>query len=169
VVLHAPNHRAIKGTEHLLAAIRDLQAEGLRIRLELLEKRSNEEVRETMRSSDIVVEQLIAGYALFGIEGMAAGKPVLSNLSWVPPEMRNEPLEECPIVDAGEATLRENLRALAEDPARRRALGQAGREFVMRYHSLEAMGRDWQTIIDHVWLGTPLPSWLLPPSGLAEW
>jgi glycosyltransferase involved in cell wall biosynthesis len=168
VVIHAPNHRAIKGTEHLLEAIRDLQEEGLRIRLELLEKRSNEEVRETMRSSDIVVEQLIAGYALFGIEGMAAGKPVLSNMSWMPAEMRNDAIEECPIVDTNAETLRENLRAIAEDPARRRDLGRAGRQFVLRYHSLEAMGRDWQAIIDHVWLGTPLPVRLLPPQGIAR-
>ncbi len=55
-------------------------------------------------SGDIVAEQFLGGYALFAIEGMSAGKPVLSNISWMADDLREE-LGDCPIVDATPETL----------------------------------------------------------------
>ena len=158
VVVHAPNHRHIKGTDGLIAAIEELQAEGLGVTLELLERRPNSEVREAVLGCDIVAEQFIAGYALFAIEGMAAARPVLSALSWMAPEVR-EQLDRrgLPIVDTDLGTLKANLRRLVEDPGRRRELGDAGRKFVVAQHSGEAVGRIWDDVIEHVWRGSPLP------------
>lgn len=152
MVVHAPNHRHIKGTAALIDAIDQLREEGLRVRLELLERRSNEDVREAVARSDIVAEQFIAGYALFAIEGMAAGRPVLSALSWMPADVRAELTgREIPIVDADTATLLDHLGPLVRDPARRHQLGQDGRRFVIANHSYEAVGRGWQTIIERAW------------------
>jgi len=158
VVLHAPNHRGIKGTEQLLEAVARLRAEGLGIRLDLIERRPNHEVRAAMRGADIVADQFIAGYALFAIEGMSTGKPVMSALRWMPEEVAQSPaLRDCPIVDTDLSNLVENLRALVIDPARRLALGRAGREFVLRHHAHEPVARVWSSLIEHVWWGGPLP------------
>ena len=89
-VVHAPNHRAIKGTAALEDAVRRLQAEGLHVRLDVLQGRSSEEVRRAVLDGDIVAEQFIRGYGLFAIESMSAGRPVVSNLNWMPEDLRAE-------------------------------------------------------------------------------
>jgi hypothetical protein len=162
-VLHAPNHRHVKGSVYLERAIESLRQDGLPIRLDLLERRPNREIRRAMAECDIVADQFLAGYAMFAIEGMAMGKPVLSNLDSIPKELREtEALRVCPILDTNPETLREDLRTLVVDERRRKELGRAGREFVLRYHSYEAVAQGWKAIFDHVWRGAPLPPELKP-------
>ncbi len=132
------------------------------MKLDLLEGRPNEEVKAAVLACDVVADQFIAGYALFAIEGMSAGKPVMSALGWMPEDLRSSPaLRACPIVDTDTASLAANLRALVEDPSRRAELGLAGRQFVLDYHAYEPVARNWAAIIEHVWCGSPLPSELL--------
>jgi len=155
VVVHAPNHRAIKGSDRLIEVVERLAAEGLQVRLELLEQRPNEEVRAAIMRSDIVADQFIAGYALFAIEGMAAGRPVLSALGWMPADVRGDlDARGLPIVDADLETLEPRLRELVTDPARRAALGEAGRQFVLANHSYAAVGEVWDGLIRRVWGGS---------------
>jgi hypothetical protein len=162
VVVHAPNHRRSKGTDDLIATIEELRREGLRVRLDLHEGRPNHEVRRGVQRADIVAEQFMTGYGLFAIEGMSAGRPVLSALSWLDPDLlANLRRRGCPIVDTDVASLSENLRMLIADPVRRRAIGRASREFAVAHHSYDASGRAWEAIIRHVWNGDPLPAELL--------
>lgn len=141
-VLHTPNHRGFKGTEFVVDAVERLQAEGLKIELVLLEKVPNDQVRTVMRSVDILVEQIIwPGYALSGIEGMASGLTVLSNLtdeSATRVLRRYAFLDECPIVATNPENIADNLRRLVRDPALRATLGRAGRAYAEKYHSAEA-------------------------------
>ena len=165
VVVHAPNHRHVKGTRHLLEAVDQLRAEGLRVRLDLIERRPNEEVRAAVAAADVVAEQFIAGYALFAIEGMSAGKPVMSAMRALAEDVRRTPaIRECPIVDAGADDLTNRLHELVVDPDLRTRLGHAGRDFAERHHSYAAVGRIWVALIEHVWNGAPLPEEVLPPA-----
>ncbi len=158
VVVHAPNHRHVKGTLALIDAIEALSGEGIPIRLDLLERKPNQEVRAAIATADIVADQFIAGYAMFAIEGLAAGKPVLSALSGMPPEARKAAsMRDCPIVDADEQSVERELRRLAGDRELRIELGEAGRRFARRYHSLEAVGSSWEVVLHHLWRGEPLP------------
>ncbi len=166
VVVHAANHRRSKGTDLLIDAIERLNREGLRVRLELLERRPNAYVRTAVNHSDLVADQFVTGYGLFAVEGMALGKPVLSALGWMSSDLReNLDVRGLPIVDADRDGLLESLRSLILDPERRTALGEAGRRFVLEHHSYEAVGAKWDAIIRHVWLGAPLPDDLLPGAG----
>ncbi len=161
IVLHAPNHRHIKGTEYFEAAIEQLRQEGLPVRLEILEGVPNDQVRETMLKSDIVADQLLIGYALFAIEGMAAGKPVLTNLSRVPEDVRGaEQVRACPVVDTDPEHVIDDLRRLVLDADERARLGEEGRRFVERFHSPDASGDAWHALIEHAWSGAPLPEGL---------
>jgi hypothetical protein len=158
VVVHAPNHRHVKGTDALIRAVADLEREGLNVRLNLIEGRPNHEVKKAVMEADLVADQFIAGYAMFAIEGLSAGKPVLSSLGWMPEEVRTtQALQSCPIVDTSVENLTENLRRLARDPGLRRELGEAGRRFALDYHSLSAVASSWEAILDHLWRGAPLP------------
>jgi glycosyltransferase involved in cell wall biosynthesis len=143
-VLHAPNHRTIKGTRFLIDACDQLKAEGLPIELQVVEGVSNRQLREMMHEADIIADQFIMGwYALFAIEGMALGKPVLCYL-------RPDYLDlytlfsfagECPLVDAHPLRIKERIRELVESPELRAELGERGRRYVQDHHSLESVGR----------------------------
>jgi glycosyltransferase involved in cell wall biosynthesis len=138
-ILHTPNHRGFKGTEYLVAAVEQLRAEGLSAELVLLEGVTNERVREEMGRADILAEQFIAtGYAFSGIEGMAAGLPVLANLdheAYTRVFRRYGFLNECPILSSPPERLADNLRLLIRNPGLREELGRAGRAYVEKYHS----------------------------------
>ncbi len=70
-MVHAPNHRGIKGTRQLIEAVAQFAPRDCGS-ADLLERRPNEQVRAAIRRSDIVADQFIAGYALFAIEGLSA-------------------------------------------------------------------------------------------------
>ena len=141
-ILHTPNHRGFKGTEFLVKAVELLKATGLQVELVLLEKIPNEKVREFMKSTDILAEQFIAtGYGFSGIEGMASGLPVLSNIdleAYTRLFRRYSFLDECPILSSPPERLVDNLRLLIRNPDLREELGRAGRSYVEKYHSYAA-------------------------------
>ena len=134
LIVHAPSSRRRKGTEHVVAAVDGLEAD-----LELVEGLHHEEAFERYRAADIVVDQLNAGwYGLFAIEAMALGKPVVTFLHDEAVRRTEEAFgTRVPIVSATAETLREALRPLVADAARRRELGAASRAYVERVHDLE--------------------------------
>lgn len=155
-VIHTPNHRGFKGTEFVIHAVEELKREGLKVELILLERIQNDDVRRLMQEADILAEQFIAtGYGLSAIEGMASGLAVMSNLeheAYTRIFRRYAFLNECPIVSTSPETIKRNLRVLVTDPDLRRRLGQAGRQYVEKYHSYEMaqylFGSVYQKILD---------------------
>jgi hypothetical protein len=156
VITHAPNHRGFKGTEFVLAAIRILQAEGLKIELRLLEKIQNKEVRRILcEDTDILIEQIICtGHGLNGLEGLASGLPVISNLeddTYIMPVRRWSFFGECPLVSASPETLVDVLRKLVTRPELRHQIGKAGRAYVEKYHGLDSAQYLFTNVIDYVY------------------
>ena len=156
VITHAPNHRGFKGTEFVLDAIRILQAEGLKIELRLLEKIQNNEVRRILcEDTDILIEQIICtGHGLNGLEGLASGLPVISNLeddAYMLPMRRWSFFGECPLVSASPETLVDVLRKLVKRPKLRQQLGKAGRAYAKKYHGLDSAQYFFSNIIDYVY------------------
>ena len=144
-VLHAPNHRAIKGTSHFHQAVADLRAEGWNIELVILEKVSNDAVRQVMAEVDVVADQLIIGwYAMFALEAMAMEKPVLCYLR---PDLEHLYTAagliapgEIPIVNCSVGTVKDTLRELIIRRDTLPALGARSRRFVLAHHSIDAVG-----------------------------
>ena len=154
-VTHSPNFRGFKGTEFVISAIEELKKEGLKVELILLEKMQNEEVKKVLReSSDIHVEQLIfTGFGLNGIEGMATGLPVVSNLedeSYTRPYRRWSYLNECPLVSSTPERLVEDLRKLVIRPELRKELGKCGRLYTKKYHSYQASQFLFKQVIEYL-------------------
>lgn len=144
-ILHAPNHRAIKGTAYFVEAVEALRAEGLAVELVLMERVPNDQVRAAILKADVVADQLIVGwYAMFALEGMAMGKPVLCNL--------REDLRilyehaglihkgEIPIIQCTPETVKDVIRNLVERRADLHEIGVKGREYVGKHHSLSSVG-----------------------------
>ncbi len=152
-ILHAPNHRHIKGTRYFIDAVQSLREEGVPVELVLLERVPNSEVKKAMAEADVVADQLIVGwYAMFAIEGMATGRPVLCYL--------REDLERLyrtvgllnegdpPIVRCDPLTVKERIRALADHRDQLSELGRLGRQFVLDHHSPQVIGRKFSAILE---------------------
>ncbi len=145
-VVHAPNHRHYKGTRYLEEAVERLRADGLPVELVLVEGLGNAEARRVYERADIVADQfLIGAYAMFALEGMALGKPVVCYLRErfraAHPEW-----EDCPIVSAAPDTLEDELRRLVLDRELRLRLGAAGPAYVERHHSLAVVGAEMDAV-----------------------
>jgi glycosyltransferase involved in cell wall biosynthesis len=153
-VIHTPNHRGFKGTEFLIQAVEELQAEGLKVELVLLEGVPNDRVRERMSEVDILAEQFIVTcFGLSAIEGMASGLPVMANLeneAYTRVFRRYAFLNECPVLSSSPENLKGNLRLLVTRPELRRELGQAGRKYVEKYHSYETAQYLFGSIYDRI-------------------
>lgn len=141
VVVHAPSNRGIKGTEHVIEAVEVLRGDGVPVRLDLVEGVSHEEARSRYAGAHIAVDQLNIGwYGVFAVEMMALGRPVLCRITEGEPG--DNPFgEELPIVRSSPETVREDLRALCADAARREELGAAGRRFVEAHHDPRTVAR----------------------------
>ncbi len=154
VVFHAPNHRELKGTRFLIRACEELRAEGVPIELRLVEGVKNSEIHRIMADCDVVADQFIVGwYALFALEGMSMAKPVLTFLRQDLVELYSlfSWAAECPIVNTPALQIKESLRRLAADPDLCARLGAAGREYVVKNHSLESVGQIFDKIYRRFW------------------
>jgi len=136
VVLHAPSSRRRKGTEHVVAACKELDVE-----LEIVEGLDHREAFERYRRADVIVDQLNAGwYGVFAIEAMALGKPVVTFLHDEAVRRTEEAFGvQVPIVGATKETLAEALRPLTESAGERRRVGAASRAYAEEMHGLERM------------------------------
>jgi len=159
-VLHAPNHRKIKGTSHILTAIKELQDEGYAIELVLAEKLANHEIKELIKSVDLVIDQLIVGwYAMFAIESMSLGKPVVCNVRKDLEYLYRtvgllNPNEEIPLIHACPLTIKSVLIDLCERKDELPSIGKRGQIYVQNHHSVEAIAKVFQKIANDI-LGSP--------------
>jgi len=136
-VVHAPSHRGVKGTRHLVEAVERLKRTGVAIDLVLVEGLSRSEARAVYERCDVAVDQLLAGwYGGFAVEAMALGKPVVAylrqaDLAFIPGAMR----AELPVVSAEPGSIEAVLRSLAESSHQKLAeIGARGRAYVERWH-----------------------------------
>jgi glycosyltransferase involved in cell wall biosynthesis len=138
VVLHVPTNRLIKGTRWIEAGLAGAGEHDPRIVFRLLEQAPWHAVREAMAAADIVVDQVFLGwYGLVAVEAMALGRPVVG---FIRPDF--EPLAASlglPLVRATRDDVGEVVAALAADPARRAALGEAGRAYAARVHDAKVV------------------------------
>jgi glycosyltransferase involved in cell wall biosynthesis len=145
VVAHGPTNREVKGTAHVIAAVDALRGEGIAVRLDIVDGVAREEALVRLGAADVIVDQLRLGwYGGLAVEGMALGRPVLAHIR------EREPADnpfgaDLPLVRTAPETLREDLRDLLGDRARRERIGAQGRAFVERHHDPRVVA---QTVLD---------------------
>jgi len=150
-LFHAPNHKTIKGTRFFLEAVANLQQQGLHIELTTREKVPNSEIRKAMTNADIVLDQLVIGwYAMFAIESMSMEKPVVCFLD----DQLVELFEfagvieknEIPIINANFRNIEQVLKDIYTGKIELNKRAKHSRQFVLKHHSLTAMGRQFERI-----------------------
>ena len=137
VVLHAPSHRGVKGTGHVVAAVERLKAESVPFEFRLVEGLTHAEARKLYEHADLAVDQLLAGwYGGFAVEMMALGVPVVAylregDLGFLPEAMRRD----LPVVGATPETIYSVLKSLlTERRGELGGLGRRSRAYVESWH-----------------------------------
>jgi len=139
LIVHAPSNREMKGTKYVLKAIKRLKKE-YKFTFLLCETMSNEEVKQTLTGSEIVIDQLLLpGHGLFGIEAMASGNTVLGSAV----AGYNGFSQDLPIVTTTPDTIYENLKMILENPDLRMQLAKRGRKYVETYHDYRKVAADF--------------------------
>ena len=150
-ILHATNHRELKGTNYLIESVNILEKEGIEIDLVILEGKPHSEVIVLIKKSDIIADQFIIGaYGRFAIEAMAYGKPVLCYLRENLFD-KNPIWRECPIVNANPDDLKEKLKELIINKNKRIEIGKKSRYYVEKYHSVEYVVGKLESIISELY------------------
>jgi hypothetical protein len=143
----------IKGTHAVVAAIDALREEGIPIRLDFVDDVPSIDNRFVQGQADIVVDQLNHGrYGATAREGMMLGKPVVARIN--PWDGEGIPATRCiletPVVNADEGTIKDVLRDLALDPAKRAAIGRASREHALKWCSAPSLAGRFERVYDIV-------------------
>lgn len=154
-ILHAPNHRNIKGSYFLINAINELKDEGEPVELIMIERASNEKILEAIATADIVADQFVIGwYAMFAIEAMALGKPVLCYLRKDLEELYIfsglVKKDEIPLINCHYDDIKENIRYFIRNREQVQITGRKSRAYVEKFHSMEAIGKIFQKVNDNI-------------------
>ena len=135
-IAHAPSMRRKKGTEFVEQAVSQLQREGLKVELVLIERVPFHQVKALYESCDIGIDQVLYGwYGKVSIELMALRRPVVCYID--PQWLCHRP--DMPIINATPSTLTTHLRELVKDAGLRKRLGDAGIDYARRYHDVKVI------------------------------
>jgi hypothetical protein len=138
---HFPTNKATKHTDLFLAAIGELQAEGLPIDLVMSPMGEGAAVgwswKQTMEvkaTCDIVYDQLAYGYGCNSIEAWAMGIPVISGADeWTLGQMARQ-WPAIPFEEANERTVKSVIKAMVESVDLREDAIERGLNHVRKYH-----------------------------------
>ena len=151
-ILHAPNHKNIKGTQYIEKAIRNLNCKGYKIELKIIQNLQNKKLLEEIYNADLVIDQLIIGwYAMFAIESMALGTPVVCYL-------KDELLDfydsidllcktECPIINSCHKKIEETIEKYYRKRDLLKEIGSISKNYVKKHHSIDSVGEKFQAIL----------------------
>lgn len=144
LIVHAPTNHYLKGTEYVLQAIERMRRKGLLFDFQLIEGLTHEEAIRSYRKADIIIDQLLQGsFGVFGLEGMALGKPVIC---YIRDKLKDKYPSDLPIVSANPATCYDELKQLVRKPDLRHTLGIAGREYVEKYYDSRKLAEELKEI-----------------------
>jgi len=151
VFVHAPNHRILKGTDKIIQTIESLNKKGYKCKLKIIENTPNDKLLKIIKNSDAVIDQILLGtYARLSIEAMALGKPVFCYLR--KDLYKYNPIwNHCPIINVNPETLEKFLQEfIKKNKKEKQKIGEDGRNYVEKFHSLEVVGSRCSKIIQEV-------------------
>ncbi len=135
VIFHSPTATAVKGSEYILTAVRNLKKKYRNLEFRMPLNLKNEDLLSEMAKADIVIDQLLVGwYGGQAVEAMALGKPVICYIHQ--PYYQLVPFaKEIPVINSNIWTLEKDLSILIENQVLREKLGKEGIAFVKKYHA----------------------------------
>ncbi len=144
-ILHAPTNDHYKGTKYIRSAIYQLKEKYDNILFNEVKGLSIIELYKAIEKCDLVIDQMLGGYGMLGVESMAMGKPVIANMN---PEMFNDYEHFCPVINANPDTLFNVLESIIINPAQLHEIGIKSRKFVEKYHDASIVAEELFRILE---------------------
>jgi glycosyltransferase involved in cell wall biosynthesis len=139
ILVHAPSHKARKGTEAVMSAVEKL-AQTHSFNFKLIHQVPRRESLEIVAGCDVFLDQFTIGAeGLASLEAMALGKPVVC---FVKPAIRSRYPGSLPIVSTDQDGLAEAVAGLLKDGQRRHALGVQGRQYIEQYYDARKLAAE---------------------------
>ena len=130
IIVHAPSHRKLKGTQFVLEAFEKLKSEGIEFTPLLIENIPNRKALAIYTNADIVIDQLIiTGTGKLASEALAAGCVVMAHMGYTNYPQKNA--QDCPVIDVNAHTIYSELKKIILDYPRRVELAAKGRDYVV--------------------------------------
>lgn len=151
-IAHSPTRKDLKNTDELLASVAALQAEGAPVALEMLDACPHVFCLRRKRLAHLCFDHLQGYYGMSSLEALSQGVPVVSGLDdWNAGHIRERfGVERLPWVVSSPARLTGDLRELARDADRRRAVGAASRAFMETVWSDRAVAAQLAAFYDRL-------------------
>jgi glycosyltransferase involved in cell wall biosynthesis len=128
----------LKGSNAIVAAVEEL-SKSHNVELVMIKDMTYADALAAKQTCDIFVDQLTNeggwGYGMSGVEALAMGIPVITN---IPADMRDL-IGEHPFIQADAQNIAEVLRESLESQIRLQEISQAGREWVLNRHSIKSV------------------------------
>jgi glycosyltransferase involved in cell wall biosynthesis len=132
LIVHAPSHPKIKGTDYIKQAIDQLVKKKYPLQFQIVQRVPHPEAIQIYKQADLIVDQLrIGSFGILSLEGMALGKPVVC---YIREGLMDLYPEDLPIVNANPGNIYETLKSLIRNPKQLRELGLIGRRYVEDHH-----------------------------------
>ena len=150
-IVHAPSNRALKGTEHIIKAVKSVCSKNPEVEFTLVENVSHNEAKQIYGEADLLIDQLFGGwYGGLAVEALALGVPVMcfldeDDLNSVQESLR----KDIPIINVSIENLEKEIYEFILMPeANRSNLRLKSRYFVEKWHNVELIAdqiiRDYQ-------------------------
>ena len=132
-VVHAPSNRLVKGTDHIIKILDQLQKDGLDFELILVEGKSNAEAMEIYKSADLIIDDIMQGpYGILCMEALALGKPVMCHID----QSLVAHYPGLPIINVSPHNLAQQVKKVLEDTKMRVDLSYEGRKYMEANHDI---------------------------------
>jgi hypothetical protein len=145
-VVHAPSHRAAKGTDAIVETLNKMQANGHPIEFSLIENVAHTDIADLLNGADLLIDQLHAGwYGGIAVEALCRRVPVMtylrdSDFSVLPSQL----VGDIPIISVNRHNLEESVAGfIALNEIDLDALQETGVQFASKWHSPEKVAREY--------------------------
>lgn len=140
----ADSRNDVKGTRDIVEAVKNLQGEGHEVELMFFDKVPHGVIRYYQAQADIVVDQLKCGhYGNTAVECLSMGKPVITHLRH---DVERLMPKDHPLIKADTTNIKTVLRDLVTDVNLRTALGRKSRDYAVRHHDIQVVGKRLEEI-----------------------
>ncbi|PHZ84840.1 glycosyltransferase [Paremcibacter congregatus] len=134
IFLHIPTEPKVKGTEEIVAAVKQLKEDGFHFEFRLKRQLTQQEVYNEIQHCDVYIDELKCGsHGVTAVETMASGKPTIT---YIREDLVDKFPKELPIVNANPETIYDVMRGLIMSHSMRHEIGLASRSYVEKYHDL---------------------------------
>jgi hypothetical protein len=152
VVGHAPSHRGIKGTQHVLRAVENCLTDGINLDFRLIEGVSHSDSLAALSKLDVVIDQVCIGwYGVLAVEAALQKACVMVYLDEKVMEYAKDSPEfrKIPFISASSDSLTELMIAFSGKSLRDRSLlAQETLEYALEVHSPQRVASHFLSLLN---------------------